>query len=274
MKYFSPEIIQTVKEIRDSGGRITVMTGAGISAESGIPTFRGPDGYWTIGSANYRPTEMATNNMFRQNPREVWKWYVYRRSICNAAEPNAGHHAVVQMEKSLGDQFHLVTQNVDGLHLRAGNSEEKTYQIHGSLAFIRCWDECSPELFRFPEGIANKEKGDDLTDDEWNLLVCPKCGKMARPHVLWFDEYYNENYYRFESSLQLASESKLLITVGTSGSTNLPNQVAGMVYNQGGKIMDINIEANTFSEYASISGGWFIQGPGAEVLPELAEILA
>src|SRR5690606_10651146 len=108
-------------------GRILVLTGAGISAESGIPTFRGEEGYWRIGSRNYYPEELATRAAFSRMPDEIWGWYLYRRSVCRAASPNAGHLALAELERGLverneGDRFLLVTQNIDGLHLRAGNS--------------------------------------------------------------------------------------------------------------------------------------------------------
>ncbi|HVV49677.1 MAG TPA: Sir2 family NAD-dependent protein deacetylase, partial [Polyangia bacterium] len=103
------------------GGPIVFLTGAGISAESGIPTFRGAEGYWRVGSRNYQPTEMAAAAAFARMPEEVWRWYLYRRGVCRAAAPNDAHRALVALERRLGARFLLVTQNVDGLHLRAGS---------------------------------------------------------------------------------------------------------------------------------------------------------
>src|SRR5690606_22392762 len=114
------------------------LTGAGISAESGIPTFRGPEGYWRVGSTNYRPEELATFAAYSAMPDVVWGWYLYRRGVCRAASPGPGHMALARAEEVLGDGFHLITQNVDGLHLRAGNSPERTYAIHGMIDFFRC----------------------------------------------------------------------------------------------------------------------------------------
>ena len=113
-----------VQKFKDSRGNITVLTGAGISAESGIPTFRGRDGYWTIGSKEYHPQEMATFHMFTRRPLDVWAWYLYRKTVCAEAVPNAGHRALVELETLFLDRFCLITQNVDGLHLRAGNTPE------------------------------------------------------------------------------------------------------------------------------------------------------
>ena len=254
--------------------RMTVLTGAGISAESGIPTFRGPEGYWTVGSREYRPQEMATYRTFREQPWEVWAWYLYRIGVCTAAEPNPGHRAVAALEEAFPGRFTLITQNVDNLHLRAGNSLENTYQIHGNIYYTRCQAECGYGVQPLPKGLTGKEKGETLSEREKSLLVCPRCGSTLRPHVLWFDESYDETHYRYNSSLEIANQTDLLLTVGTSGATNLPQQVAWLVYQNGGTILDINLERNPFSELAEeSSGGGFIQGKSAEALPEIARLL-
>lgn len=251
----------------------TVLTGAGISAESRIPTFRGPEGYWTVGSREYHPQEMATHAMFVQQPLEVWKWYLYRMGVCKEASPNPGHLALVEMEKIFGDRFRLITQNVDGLHLRAGNTLSRTFEIHGNIFFIRCAGECSGKPLPIPEGLGGKEKGEEISQAEKELLRCPDCGGWIRPHVLWFDETYNESYYRFQSSLEVADRTDVLLVVGTSGATNLPNHLAWQVYRNHGAIFDINIEENPFSKLAEHShGGDFIKGPSAEVLPEIVKL--
>ena len=195
--------------------------------------------------------------------------------FCAAAEPNPGHHACVAIEQALPGRFTLITQNVDNLHLRAGSSPEKTYQIHGNIFFVRCDSDCIREIIPLPAGIGYKEKGGELSAEERSTLSCPDCGAILRPHVLWFDETYNEDYYRFQSSLDTASETDLLITVGTSASTNLPNQICWQVFRNGGTILDINIERNPFSELADQSrDGAFIQGSSSDILPQIVEILA
>ena len=268
------QVIQQLQEFAQSSKRITALTGAGISAESGIPTFRGPEGIWTVGAKEYRPMEMATYRTFQEQPYEVWKWYLYRMGVCAAAEPNPGHLAVAEMEHSLPGRFTLITQNVDNLHLRAGSSPEHTYQIHGNIFYARCQAACGFGIQPLPEGLKAKGKGDALEEEEISLLACPRCGSTLRPHVLWFDESYDEIHYHFQSSLEAANQTDLLITVGTSGATNLPQQVAWLVYQNGGTIIDINLEQNPFSELAEQSpGGAFIQGASAIVLPEMAEIL-
>lgn len=254
--------------------QITVLTGAGISAESGIPTFRGPEGFWTIGSKEYHPQEMATYAMFSRNPEAVWVWYLYRMGLCKRAEPNAGHQALASMESCLGHQFTLITQNVDNLHIRAGNTLSRTFQIHGNIFHVRCAAACTDKVFPLPEGLSPKEKGDTLTDKERTLLKCPACGSWIRPHVLWFDESYNERHYHFNSALETATRTRLLITVGTAGATTLPNHIVSLVHTNGGLMVDINVADNPFANVAMHSAkGIFIQRPSSEALSELARAI-
>jgi NAD-dependent deacetylase len=258
----------------DGGGPIVVLTGAGISAESGIPTFRGEEGYWTVGSENYHPMEMATHAAFERMPEEVWRWYLYRRSVCRAAEPNAGHRALVELERALGDRFLLITQNVDGLHLRAGHTMARTYQIHGNVDFMRCEDE-HPHLRRIPLEIGEDWTRDTpLTDHARRLLRCCDGGRMARPHVLWFDECYDEALFHFESSIRAATRAALLVVIGTSGSTNLPMQVGAIVAQRGAPMIVINRDESPFSRFAERSAsGWFAHGSAGEHLPPMIEHL-
>lgn len=262
-----------LEQIAAETSPIVLLTGAGISAESGIPTFRGQEGYWTVGSQNYHSQEMATRSAFGRMPDEVWAWYLYRRSVCRAAEPNAAHRAVAQLEKKLGDRFVLITQNVDGLHLRAGNTLERTYQIHGNIDFMRCSSECSPQLFPMPAGIdLSWEKGRRMTDAERSLLVCPRCGALSRPHVLWFDESYDEERFRFTSSLHAAAAASMLVVVGTAGQTNLPLQVGSVVAQRGAPMVVVNAEPSPFTRFAEESArGLFLQGAAGEWVPPLLE---
>jgi len=253
-------------------GLVLALTGAGISAESGIPTFRGKEGYWTVGSKLYHPQEMATNSAYQRMPEEVWQWYLYRRTVCRAADPNPAHEALVTLERAMDDRFRLITQNVDGLHLRAGSSMERTFQIHGNIDFMRCGRDCCTELWPIPEQIAPVEKGRGLTDDELALLTCPRCGERARPHVLWFDECYDEPLFRFESSLRAAASAVLLIVVGTSAGTNLPVQVVQLAARSGATIVDINVDDNPFAGIArSLPNGHAVQGKAAAELPAIVD---
>src|SRR5512138_4021579 len=120
-------LAELLEGVRARRGSVVVLTGAGVSAESGIPTFRGAEGFWVVGSRNYMPQEMATHAMFERDPQEVWRWYLYRFGVCARVEPNPAHHALAALDRALGDRFTLVTQNIDGLHLRAGATPERTY---------------------------------------------------------------------------------------------------------------------------------------------------
>ncbi len=258
-------------DVRRSQGRVLVLTGAGMSAESGIPTFRGADGYWVVGSRNYMPQEMATLEMFERAPDEVWRWYLYRFGVCRDAQPNAGHAALVTLERALADRFTLVTQNIDGLHRRAGS--ERVYCIHGDAAYVRCADECGlgvVDLPRFPQ----RGKDDALTAAERARLACPRCGGWLRPHVLWFDECYDEEHYRMDSALRAAERADLLLVVGTSGATNLPTQIGRVAYQRGAALVDVNPEENPFATLAARSGrGFFARGSACERLPAIVEAL-
>ncbi|MEX2354012.1 MAG: Sir2 family NAD-dependent protein deacetylase, partial [Gammaproteobacteria bacterium] len=230
--------------------QITVLTGAGISAESGIPTFRGPEGYWTVGSSNYHPQEMATNAMFMRDPDEVWKWYLYRLSVYRHARPNPGHLALVEMERLLGDRFTLITQNIDNLHLLAGNSPARTLQIHGNIYQMRCSVDCRQTTWPLPLALLPREKDQVLSSADRQLLSCPDCGMRTRPHVLWFDECYDEQHFRFDTALAVAAKTDVLVIAGTSGATTLPNLIANIVYRNRRTIIDINIEESPFTGLA------------------------
>ncbi|MGK5094323.1 Sir2 family NAD-dependent protein deacetylase [Deltaproteobacteria bacterium TL4] len=268
-----PQKQQWQKQVRQAK-QVTILTGAGISAESGIPTFRGPEGYWTIESKEYFPEEMATNAMFHRHPVEVWKWYLYRRNVCHQAQPNPGHKAIERLEQLLGDRFKLITQNVDGLHLRAGNRMERTYQIHGNINFMRCSQECTSAIYPLPSEIPYQPHVLEMTGPLMEVLSCPQCGAMTRPHVLWFDEYYNEEHFRFESALLTAQNTDVLLIIGTSGATTLPNRVVSTVANQGGFIVDVNSDNDPFSKVALQSGGIYLKHPSGQVLPQLVDCLS
>jgi NAD-dependent deacetylase len=258
----------------DGDGPIVVLTGAGISAESGIPTFRGQDGYWTVGGTNYHPQEMATHEAFGRMPEEVWRWYLYRRSVCRKAKPNPAHLALVELERALGDRFLLVTQNVDGLHLRAGNTLARTYQIHGNVDYLRCEHETPQKPRAIPLDIGEDwTRTSELDERARSLLRC--CGEsFSRPHVLWFDEYYDEALFRFESSIDAARRCSLLIVIGTSGQTNLPIQIGTIVARRGAPMIVINQDESPFTTFAEESeSGFFALGEAGVHLPPMVEHL-
>lgn len=253
-------------------GRVIALTGAGVSAESGIPTFRGTEGYWSVGSREYHPQELATHEAFERMPWDVWAWYLYRRGVCRAAAPNAAHEALVRLDAALGERFALITQNVDGLHRRAGSPAGRTFPIHGDIGLMRCARDCSEDRTPIPDAVPALAKGEVVSDAAKALLVCARCGAMARPHVLWFDETYDEPRYFLDTARALAMKASLLVVVGTSAQTNLPWQVVTLAARAGAAIIDVNIEDNPFGEIAAQSGG-ALRGPAAALIPTLVDAL-
>jgi len=266
-----PKLERILSGVREARGNVVVLTGAGISAESGIPTFRGAEGYWVVGSQNYMPQEMATLEMFEQAPEEVWRWYLYRFGIVRHASPNPGHRALVDLERALGERFTLVTQNIDGLHRRAGS--QRVFCIHGDAAWVRCTAGCGVGLLDLPDlGIRGKD--DPFTAADRARLSCPRCRGWLRPHVLWFDEFYDEEHYRMDSALRAASAADLLLVVGTSGATNLPMQIGRIAYQRCAAMVDVNPEENPFADLAGRSDrGYFARGSASEWLPEIVKAL-
>lgn len=261
---------------RDEGcGPVLVLTGAGISAESGIPTFRGSDGYWTVGSRNYRPMELATLAAFCAMPLEVWRFYLQRIRRHADAVPNAAHLALADLEALLGDRFTLITQNVDGLHLRAGSSEARTWRIHGDLRFVRCADACGFGVAPLPH-LPGRLHLDDRSHDEAlrELLRCPSCAGWLRPHVLWFDECYDEEHFRFESSLRAARSASLLLVVGTSGATNLPDRIVRTVHARQRPILVVDPEGGAFADLAAeVTGGAHFRATATRGVCEVVDAL-
>ncbi|HET9554043.1 MAG TPA: Sir2 family NAD-dependent protein deacetylase [Anaeromyxobacteraceae bacterium] len=267
-----PGLTRLLAEVREARGRVVALTGAGISAESGIPTFRGQEGFWVVGSRNYMPQEMATREMFERRPEEVWRWYLYRFGVCRGAAPNAGHLALAALEARLGERFTLVTQNIDGLHRRAGS--RRVLAIHGDAAFVRCADACGQERLPQPD-LGARGRDTPFTADDRRALACPRCGGWLRPHVLWFDEYYDETNYSMSTALRAADTADLLLVVGTSGATNLPMQIGRIAFGRGAAIVDVNPEENPFAELAArAERGVAVRGGACERLPAIAAALA
>ncbi|MCO4744852.1 MAG: RNA polymerase subunit sigma [Proteobacteria bacterium] len=250
---------------------VVILTGAGFSVASGIPTFRGEQGYWKVGSRVYHPQELATAAAYREIPRESWNWYLYRKAICNQAEPNASHHALVELEHALGDAFVLVTQNVDGLHRRAGSSDARMCEIHGDIDLMR--DEVTGERLPIPAHLARADKAQPLTDAEWQELVSPD-GNRCRPHILWFDEYYQEHLHKSETAMQAASRASVFVVVGTSGAASLPMHAASEAARSGAVFVDINPNANPFRTFAqSYSNGFALETGALEGVEAVCQVL-
>lgn len=264
------EILNTV--LKEKKGYLTFLTGAGVSAESGLPTYRSVDGIWIKGTKYHRPEEFGTYKYFSQNQEEVWQYNLFWKKMIEEAKPNPGHMALAEIEKLLGDRFRLITQNVDGLHQEAGT--EKVYEIHGSKHKVRCSQECS-EPFDFPENIPSKEYTEDLTPEDIDNLKCRKCGNWLRPNTLWFDESYNEKNYYFDTAYDIADHTDILFVIGTSGSTALPVGIVETVKISVKWIILINPETETYFDYI-LKGSktlYSIQESSSKALPELKALI-
>jgi NAD-dependent deacetylase len=224
---------------------VAVLTGAGVSAESGIPTFRDAQtGLW----ARYSPEELATPEAFRRNPRLVWEWYAWRRGLVAEAEPNPGHHALARLER-LVPRLTLITQNVDGLHRRAGSREP--IELHGSLARARC----SVEGTRYESW----DEGDELPPR------CPACGAHLRPDVVWFGELLPEE--ALLRAWDAARTCDLFLSVGTSGLVEPAASLPRLAYQSGATVAVINLDVATRAEERL----FYLHGRSGELLPALVD---
>lgn len=275
------DIFRAAQTIRRSR-RVVVLTGAGISAESGIPTFRGSDGYWTVGSENYRPQELATWQKYNEMPEELWKWYQYRWGVCRKARANPGHYALVGMESLIDGGYTLVTQNIDGLHKQAGSNPAKLCEIHGRIDEMRCderiegacmhglslgdpanFDAACATVVKTPEPKKNEQ-------DE-QLPRCKKCGVRQRPKILWFDESYNEAFYKYNTVLDAMRGCDLLLIIGTQLSTGLPHRMVSEA-RDAGAIM-IRIDPYLDLQDSGSEGMLHLVGKSGELLPKIVDEL-
>lgn len=257
-------------------GPVVVLTGGGISAESGVPTFRGDDGEWQVGSRRYRPVELATWMAFQRMPADIWAWYLYRRATYRAATPNAAHLAIAELERRLGDRFLLVTENVHGLHLRAGNTLARTHQIHGNADYARCASDCNKEIVKLPDDFAVEWRWPTpLGTAETRALTCQRCGGWMRPHVLWMDEAYDEEHFRFDSSLRAASEASALVIIGATAAAALPMKMCQAAVARGVLMIAIAAQDTPLTEMAAGSrNGHRVQGTIADMVPPTCQAIA
>ncbi|RYZ08431.1 MAG: NAD-dependent deacylase [Myxococcales bacterium] len=236
-------LLQRLAEAR----HVVALTGAGISAESGVPTFRDAQtGLW----ARYRAEELATPAAFLAEPRLVWDWYAWRRSLTRRAQPNAGHAALVQLERLL-PRLTLITQNVDGLHARAGS--RNVLELHGNLDTTLCFD----------EGTVVTE----YTDDGRTPPRCPRCGGLLRPGVVWFGESLPKA--TLEQAEVAAASCDVLLSVGTS---SLVHPAAGLplaAKRHGAVLLEVNPTATPLTPHVDAA----LSGPAGLLLPELARQL-
>jgi NAD-dependent deacetylase len=236
------EQIEQVKQALHQAQRVVILTGAGISAESGVPTFRGADGLWR----QYRATDLATPEAFARDPKLVWEFYNWRRELLAPLKPNSGHHALAQLENQVPD-FFLITQNIDGLHQIAGS--RKVLEIHGSIWRVRC-TLCSrvAENHSVPLPV---------------LPVCEGCGGLLRPHVVWFGEALDTLI--LVKAYEVLSFCQVLLIIGTSGNVEPAASMGLHAKNYGAMVAEINLEPTQYTGSYDVS----ILGKSGIILPQL-----
>ncbi|MDR6487488.1 NAD-dependent deacetylase [Chryseobacterium vietnamense] len=270
MKTQLENIIQHVWQ-KEKRNLFTFLTGAGISSDSGIPTYRGIDGIWVKGTQFHKPEEFGTLRYFRQHPEEVLQYSLFRKKMFENASPNESHFELVDIEMQLQNRFHLITQNIDNLHRRSGS--QRIYEIHGNNREIKCSNGCK-EILNLPVEINGKELDEDLTIRDKELLTCSHCGHWMRPNILWFDEYYDEKTNKKFSELKIAKNSGVLFIIGTSGATSLPIAIAETALKYGAFIVDINTEDNNFTDLIkNKKNTLIIREKSTEVLKTIKEII-
>ena len=254
-------LMDEARDLVGSARRLLILTGAGVSAESGVPTFRGPDGLWK----SRRPEELATPQAFQADPRLVWEWYGLRRERVGACRPNAAHEVIARLTLE-NEDVRLVTQNVDGLHELALEeavaerlSSEKSVsraapiRLHGSLFWTRCTGCDDRTLDRDPVD-ANSEA---------SLPRCPKCAALLRPDVVWFGEGLDPEVLR--SAMEAAKTAEVCLVVGTSALVHPAASLPLLTKESGGVVVEVNTEPTPLTEVAVLS----LRGRAGKVLPRL-----
>lgn len=242
MIIFPPEFVKALKSAR----RVAVLTGAGISAESGVPTFRGKEGLWS----KFRPEELATVDAFMRNPQLVWEWYLHRRELMSSVSPNPGHHALVELEDYFED-FTLITQNIDGLHRAAGSSN--VVELHGNISRNKCFD-CSRPFV----GEIELESG--------RLPQC-ECGGRVRPDVVWFGELLPAD--ALNDAFDASARAELFFSVGTSALVHPAASMPLTAKRGGAYLVEVNLDPTPLSDIADCA----LHGKSGEILPQIVKKL-
>jgi len=250
--------LERARQLVADAERIVVLTGAGVSAESGIPTFRGEQGLWK----SHRPEELATPGAFRRDPRLVWEWYGWRRSLVSQCAPNPAHRALAGLALDAPPgRTTLVTQNVDGLHHEAarleaqerGTSPDPAYplEVHGAIHRDRC-SSCETH---------DERPGPVDTTSVETLPRCPSCGALMRPDVVWFGESLDPDV--IGASMEAAREADLCLVVGTSAVVHPAASVPDVTRRSGGRVLEVNLEATPVTAYADVS----LPGEAGKLVP-------
>jgi len=250
--------MEEARALLAAANRVCVLTGAGVSAESGVPTFRGEEGLWN----NYRAEELATPHAFRRDPRMVWEWYDWRRGKIRGCDPNPGHYALARL--ALGSRsVQIVTQNVDGLHEAAAReiagardpSPALPLEVHGSIFRVKC-TACS---YKIPHREPIRAESADV------LPKCPVCRALLRPDVVWFGESLDHGI--LTEAFDSAREADLCLIAGTSALVHPAASVPLATLRGGGALVEINPTQTPLTAMATLS----LRGASGELLPRLVE---
>lgn len=227
--------------------KVAVLTGAGISAESGLATFRGAGGLWE----GQRVEDVATPRAFQRDPVLVWRFYNLRRANLATVRPNPGHRALVDLEQRLPGSFTLVTQNVDGLHQAAGS--RNVLEIHGAIRRVRCTG-CALVTDRGTEALAD-------------MPSCESCGKLLRPDVVWFEEALPEDIW--QQAVEAVQTCDCFLVVGTSAVVYPAAGLIEVARREGADVIEVNLQESAASHRADV----VLLGPSGTLLPELIKRL-
>lgn len=250
----SQETIQQAADLIKNAERIAVLTGAGVSKESGVPTFRDAmEGLW----AKYDPQQLATPQAFKSDPKLVWDWYTWRRGLASKAKSNPGHIALAELEKH-NPTTTIITQNVDDLHEQAGSSD--VVHLHGNIAQNKCFDDCQgdPTIIDVESFTWDRENGPP---------ACPHCGAWVRPNVVWFGEMLPTD--NLERAKQLSTACDVMIVVGTSGLVTPAATMPTYAKHGGAKVIEVNPDYSMITRIADVK----LEGPSGEMLPPVIEAL-
>ena len=234
---------------------LVILSGAGVSKESGVPTFRDAQtGLW----ATYDPQELATPQAFRRDPELVWRWYDFRRELVAGVQPNAGHLALAELERFI-PRVVVLTQNVDGLHQAAGSSD--VVELHGNIARNRCFADCQGSPTLIDLGTLPGRSRDASPPR------CPMCGAHIRPDVVWFGEPLPEA--ALQRAFAVSAKCDVMLVVGTSGVVYPAAALPSIARQGGGVVIEVNPEPGGITHIANT----FLRGPGGRILPGLVEAL-
>ena len=247
-------LIQQAAELIQRSIRIVILTGAGVSKESGVPTFRDAlDGLWS----QYDPMKLATPNAFEANPKLVWDWYEIRREMMGEAKPNPGHYALAELESRCPGML-LITQNIDDLHEQAGS--KNVIHLHGNIAQNKCYFDCqgNPTVVDVSKIQWDRESGPP---------PCPHCGRWVRPDVVWFTEQLSDR--ELQAAEHASVDCELMIVVGTSGLVTPAATLPHFAGHSEANIIEVNPEYSMITRIADI----VLRGPSGEILPRVMEAL-